>query len=252
MEVAIIFSLIGLGFGFHFFARVPRKELKKTQTSLLDAESKNAALSAINEKLKNENEALHNKNSALNLEVEGWKLSEKQRLEDAERKKQNAIENDITDSENQRKFISQCKLYSTRPVNPEAFRIMASIEDWIRETNNLWRVSFEVSMGAFIKTDKSVAAWLADKAFRSYNSKRVDFLIINEKGYPKAVVEYNGSGHDLSDDAEDRMEVKRLALEKAKIALIQIEHGAKKQEILGVLEECLGRKKSSFQPVVSD
>jgi len=130
---------------------------------------------------------------------------------------------DITNHDNQLRFISECNIYAARPVNREAaLNVLYELQNWISYHRPTWRVGFEVAMGSFIKTEKWQAEAIKDRAFRSYNSKRVDFLLIDNYGHPMLAVEYNGSGHELSADAASRMAVKRRALERAAIPLLEI------------------------------
>ncbi|WP_421522020.1 DUF2726 domain-containing protein [Ochrobactrum quorumnocens] len=141
--------------------------------------------------------------------------SEKKRLQDARY--------DITDPDNQLRFIAECNIYAARPINREAaLNVLYELQNWVSCHRPTWRVGFEVAMGSFIKTEKWQAEAIKDRAFRSYNSKRVDFLLIDNYGRPMLAVEYNGSGHDLSADAASRMAVKRSALERAGIPLMEI------------------------------
>jgi hypothetical protein len=101
-------------------------------------------------------------------------------------------------------------------------------------------VSFEVGMGAFIKTAYDPKDRQQKAAFSSYNSKRIDFLLIDKGGKPMLAVEYHGTGHDLSNDASDRMEVKRLALRRAGVALLEIPAKATKADMLNLITDKLG------------
>ena len=60
-----------------------------------------------------------------------------------------------------------------------------------------------------------------DLAFRSINSKRLDFLMIDAYGMPVLAVEYQGHGH-FSDTTFMRDAVKREALRKAGIRLLEV------------------------------
>jgi len=137
------------------------------------------------------------------------------------------------------RFISQSELRAVRPVNKEAARILYALDEWMVSQRPDWRMAFEVSMGAFIKTASDSNDWVQNAAFRSYNSKRVDFLLIDRFGHPVLVVEYHGTGHDLSSDAPDRMAVKRLALERAGIPLVEIPAKASKSDIARIVNEKL-------------
>jgi hypothetical protein len=52
-------------------------------------------------------------------------------------------------------------------------------------------------------------------------------------------VEYQGKGHDLSDDAADRMEAKRVALSRAGIALFKIPVKTTRTDMLNLISEKL-------------
>jgi hypothetical protein len=192
--------------------------------------------------------ALDQQNVALRLENTAMRDAEARRLDQAARGKRYREENDLSDSENQIKFISQTKLHAVRPVNKEAVRVLYAVDEWIAANRPDWRVSFEVSMGAFIKTANDPEDRIDRAAFSSYNSKRVDFLLIDRFGYPMLVAEYHGSGHDMSDDAEDRMTVKRLALDRARIPLVEIPSKATKSDILRMIAEKLSDNASSAPP----
>ncbi|WP_408868466.1 DUF2726 domain-containing protein [Aristophania vespae] len=69
-------------------------------------------------------------------------------------------------------------------------------------------------------------------ALKSYKNKRVDFLLINCRSELVLAIEYYGSGLNLSSDANDRMKVKRLVLQKAQIPLFEIPEKAKKTKIM--------------------
>jgi Protein of unknown function (DUF2726) len=129
--------------------------------------------------------------------------------------------------------------------------ILYAIDKWIAANRPDWRMSFEVSMGAFIKTVNDPDDRIPKAAFSSYNSKRVDFLLIDRFGQPTLVVEYHGTGHGLSDDAADRMEVKRLALDRAGIPLVEIPSKATRSDILRMISEKLAANTSSAPPTPS-
>jgi hypothetical protein len=138
------------------------------------------------------------------------------------------------------RFIGECSLKAVPPVNREAVRVLYAIDEWIKDYQPDWRFAFEVAMGGFIKTPYAPDDPRQKRAFNSYSGKRVDFLLINRRGQPVLVVEYNGSGHDLSGDADARMEVKRLALQKAGIPLLEIPERMGKLDIFAALSEKIG------------
>lgn len=211
IETTLIALLIGFGAGFYIRSR--------------DA--------------KRRNDAFEKHIGALQGEIENLHNAELSRQNEAARRRRFFEENDVSDVENQIRFIRQTELHAVRPVNREAAQVLYALDEWIEECRPEWRVAFEVSMGSFIKTSCDANDAQQKAAFSSYNSKRVDFLLIDRFGMPTLAVEYHGSGHELSDDAEDRMQVKRLALERAEIPLVEIPAKATRNDIKRMISDCL-------------
>lgn len=216
METTILLLLIGFGSGF--YVRGLRAK----------AEAANAQRNA---------DALDQQIGTLRRQIVAMHSAESRRLDEVARRKRFFEENDISDVENQIRFISQTELRAVRPVNKEAVRVLYALDEWIATHRPDWRMAFEVSMGAFIKTSYDPEDRMQKAAFSSYNSKRVDFLLIDRFGQPMLVVEYHGTGHDLSDDAPDRMEVKRLALARAGIPLVEIPAKTPKSDIVRMIAD---------------
>ena len=162
------------------------------------------------------------------------------RQQEDEQRRRYRQENDLSDPQNQLRFLGECSLKAVPPVNREAVRVLYAIDEWIKDMQPDWRFAFEVAMGGFIKTPYAPDDPRQKRAFNSYSGKRVDFLLINRYGQPVLVVEYNGSGHDLSGDADARMAVKRLALQKADIPLLEIPERMSKSDIFAALSEKVG------------
>jgi Protein of unknown function (DUF2726) len=88
----------------------------------------------------------------------------------------------------------------------------------------------QVSLGQIISADGPELAQ-ADEAYRAINSKRCDLLIADRRGNPVAVLEYQGSGHDIGGTAGRRDEIKRIALGRAGVRFIEIQDGTPATEI---------------------
>jgi hypothetical protein len=97
----------------------------------------------------------------------------------------------------------------------------------------------QVSLGEILHT-------AVDDAYRAINSKRCDFLIANRRGYPVAVLEYQGSGHNIGGTAERRDRIKRIALEKAGVRYVEIKEGTTEAEIQAAIRELLTGVKSPW------
>lgn len=80
----------------------------------------------------------------------------------------------------------------------------------------------QVSMGEFLKIEGrrvSKSIWLT--AMNAFNSKRVDFLIVDAEWQPCVVIEYQGTGHGLG-NASARDAIKRAVCARAKIPMIEV------------------------------
>ncbi len=69
------------------------------------------------------------------------------------------------------------------------------------------------------------------EGYKTINSKRVDFCIVDKEFMPVAVIEVNGTGH-YQGDALQRDETKRVAIEGAGIKYIAIRENENTQEKL--------------------
>ena len=96
----------------------------------------------------------------------------------------------------------------------------------------------QVSLGQIIRTS-APDEWQADHAHRAINSKRCDLLIADRNGNPVAVLEYQGSGHDVGGTAKRRDEIKRIALERAGVRFIEIQDGTPQAEIQQIIRQLL-------------
>jgi hypothetical protein len=98
----------------------------------------------------------------------------------------------------------------------------------------------QVSLGQIIRAAAS-SDWQGDQAHRAINSKRCDLLIADRHGNPVAVLEYQGSGHNIGGTAERRDRIKRIALERAGVRYVEIRDGATQAEIQQSIRAVLTR-----------
>lgn len=98
----------------------------------------------------------------------------------------------------------------------------------------------QVSLGQIIGTGDA-RDWQAETAYRAINSKRCDLLIADRYGTPVAVLEYQGSGHNLGGTAGKRDEIERIALERAGVRFVEIMAETKPAEIQRTIRELSGQ-----------
>jgi Protein of unknown function (DUF2726) len=96
----------------------------------------------------------------------------------------------------------------------------------------------QVSFGQIIGTQETGRPE-SDAAHRAINSKRCDFLIADRNGWPIAVLEYQGSGHNIGGTAERRDRIKQIALERAGVRYVEIHDGASQAEIQQTIRNVL-------------
>ena len=145
-------------------------------------------------------------------------------------------------------FISKVDFEPRRLLNKSEYRIFRILEKVVREIDG-YRVMAQTNMGAMIVPRSSSASnEELGRAGGSINSKRLDFLVIDRFGWPRLAVEYQGHGH-YQGNAAERDEVKREALRKAGVRLLEIpaDYDAKEQErqICSMLQQSRARQRSS-------
>jgi len=93
--------------------------------------------------------------------------------------------------------------------------VYESAQAVLEQLESSWNVWPQVSLGEVVETKGR------SEAYRWINSKRADFLVVNGKGWPLAVIEYQGRGHYRGNAAE-RDAVKRTVLPRAGIRYIEV------------------------------
>ncbi|WP_420548896.1 DUF2726 domain-containing protein [Curvivirga sp.] len=138
------------------------------------------------------------------------------------------------------RLVKKGKIFSQPLMNKSEMRLYKELRNWQRvsgKTNlNLFS---QVSMGEILSTDK-------EETRRSFNAKRLDFLFVDQDAMPCVAIEYQGQGHFGEDDIQKKQvkkrdKVKRLALEKAGIILIEIFPEDRQKEIQAKLNLALDK-----------
>lgn len=143
-----------------------------------------------------------------------------------------AQENDVKNTDNQGRFIAAAALKTKRLLNREERAVYRACIQFVRGTR--LKVCPQASMGEAIAAEAEDQA-AADNAHASYNSKRIDLLICDEDWLPLVAIEHQGSGH-YQGNAEARDRVKRLALERAGIGLVETCQHMERDDVVALLE----------------
>jgi hypothetical protein len=108
--------------------------------------------------------------------------------------------------------------FERRPLlNREEARLLPLLERAAREGRLGHRVMAQTSLGEVIRPLGRDGA----EAFAAINAKRLDFAIFDRHGLIACAVEYHGTGH-FQGAAEARDRVKREALRKAGVPLVEV------------------------------
>ena len=132
----------------------------------------------------------------------------------------------------QMEFISKVDFKPRPLLNRSEYKILRILEEVSQDIPGGHRVMAQTSLGEVLAPQMASGSNAArDLAFRSINSKRLDFLVIDGYGMPVLAVEYQGHGH-YNDRTFMHDAVKREAVRKAGIRFLEIpaEYDAKDLE----------------------
>lgn len=129
---------------------------------------------------------------------------------------------DVADPKFQMECIARVEFEPQPLLNKSEYKVLVLLEAVVRECDEGYRVMAQTSMGEILRP--RTTPWSGrdgELAFRSINSKRVDFVIVDRKGFPALAVEYQGHGH-YRERSFMRDAVKREAFRKAKVAFLEV------------------------------
>jgi hypothetical protein len=109
-------------------------------------------------------------------------------------------------------------VFSSRPIlNKSEARVFKELDRSLRACDSTWQVMAQVSLGEILRSSDSTA-------FSCVNSKRVDFLLVDDAFAPRHAIEYQGKGHHQA-GAAARDAVKKEALRRAGIGYHEVVAG---------------------------
>lgn len=127
--------------------------------------------------------------------------------------------------------VANIGFVKTRLMNKGEYRVFITTEQLLARRNSGHRVMVQVNLGEILQPDPNASDVARAEAFASINSKRVDMLIIDRSGEAIVAIEVQGSGHYLSKTAFMRDSVKKEALRRAGISLLELLPSMTNQEI---------------------
>ena len=138
---------------------------------------------------------------------------------------------DVADPAQQMNHIAKVGFETVPLLNREEFRVYVVLEKLLTERRDGCRLMAQTSLGEIIRPKlKTGSKEECDLAFRSINSKRLDFAIFDRSGRLTLAIEYQGSGH-YHQTSFIRDAVKKEALRKAGVPLLEVPERFDPQEL---------------------
>lgn len=149
--------------------------------------------------------------------------------------------NDVADPRNQLTFVSRVRFETQPLLNKGEFQVLVILEKVARDLNAGFRVMAQTSLGEILRPVPGMRGKGDDDlAYRSINSKRADFVIVDRFGIAALVVEYQGHGH-YQGNAALRDAVKREALTNAGVTLLEVPARYSRDGVAGEVKRLLLR-----------
>lgn len=147
---------------------------------------------------------------------------------------------DMWKPENQIAAIAKVRFERVPIVNKPEMRVLVALEQIVAELGTGHRVMAQTSLGELLRVTKASGNEQDRKdAFASINSKRLDFALISPAGHIDLAVEYQGKGHHQG-KAFARDAVKKEALRRAGVPLLEVNAGGKPSVMRAQLKDLLG------------
>jgi hypothetical protein len=148
---------------------------------------------------------------------------------------------DLTDAAQQLTFVSRVAFERQPLLNKAEFQVLLLLEAVVGEMRAGHRVMAQTNLGEILRPKREHPNLVdADLAYRSINSKRADFIIVDRRGLAVLAVEYQGLGH-YKGNAMMRDAVKREAFRSAGVALIEVPASFEKEAIAREVRTILNR-----------
>jgi len=151
----------------------------------------------------------------------------------------------LSDPKDQIAAVSRVSFERRQIMNRGEFALFRVLEDQIAQFGGAYRLMAQTSLGELIRPSADGAqSHVRRAAHASINSKRLDFAIIDRSGFLALAIEFQGTGHHLGENAFMRDAVKREALRKAGVQMMEVETGWTPEDVQRRLCQALGRPSS--------
>lgn len=114
----------------------------------------------------------------------------------------------------QLKAVQAARFFRRPLLNKSEKRLFDYLEIALAEARPGWRLMAQVNLGEILSSPDK-------EAYFAINSKRVDMLVVCERGMPQCAIEYQGKGHD-GPTSLVRDAIKERALNKAGVGYEEV------------------------------
>lgn len=142
------------------------------------------------------------------------------------------------DASDQLRIVMRSRFEKKRLMSRAEFDLFRTVENHLRSCGPGYRLMAQPSLGEVLTSPD-------DAAFRCINSKRLDMLVIDTFGLPVVAIEFQGGGH-YQNDAAARDAVKREALRRAGIDMLEIFDDHATEEICRLVSTAIQRSKPTL------
>lgn len=129
-------------------------------------------------------------------------------------------------------YVLDAQYRHRRLMNASEYAVFAYLRELLRDLGHRHHAFPQVPLKAFLDIE-------GENARRAVGSKRLDILVVDAAGLPALAVEYHGGGH-FQGDAIQRDRIKKLALERAGIPLVELYRDYERTELRGKVCQALG------------
>lgn len=155
-----------------------------------------------------------------------------------------APERAVADAADQLRVVMEARFAARPLLNSPERRLLAHLDWALAEEAPGWRAMGQVSLGEILASESK-------DAYSAINSKRVDLLIVDGECQPLLAVEFQGTGHHLSNNTAARDAVKKEALRRAGIGYDEVVSGDTPAKVRELVRK-LVRQKESWKKQIGD
>ncbi|MBS0251329.1 MAG: DUF2726 domain-containing protein [Proteobacteria bacterium] len=158
------------------------------------------------------------------------------------------IDTRLADPAWQMSFVKAAQFETQPLLNKGEFQVLLVLEAVTHDVKAGFRVMAQTSLGELLRPTRTMTPTDADLAYRSINSKRADFVIVDRYGIAVVAVEYQGHGH-YQGTARQRDAIKREAFLKANVAFVEVPANFNKVDVAKAVRSILERHANSRPPL---